>query len=107
MNDATKADMLSKISVGQKVEIIENITSTYDHTQQKYVLKPETISESDKKVIITILDDLLKGGEAQNMDWYPRLKWIAPSKTELLQKIQLDSPNYSIINTKLMSNDLA
>ena len=46
------------------------------------------------------------GGEAQYTDWYPRLKWIAPNKTELLQKLQSDKEIYLSVKERLSATYL-
>ncbi len=98
-NTSTKDEMLDKISVEQKFEIIQKITSEWDYDSNSYKLK-SNFSESDKKVVLNILDDMLKGGQIQNIDWYPRLKFIAPDKNELLQKLDLTNTDPIYINVK-------
>ncbi|MBC7474680.1 MAG: hypothetical protein H7263_10345, partial [Candidatus Sericytochromatia bacterium] len=97
----TKLDALKNISVEQKIEIVRNITSGWDGN--KFSIKSD-IPQSDRIVVINILDDLLKQGTAQNNVWLPRLKFFAPDMADFLNKVQVNNETFTKLSTKLLSN---
>lgn len=100
VNDTTKSDILNKITVGTKFEIIQETMAPWDG--QKFALK-NTLSDSDKKMIINILDDVSKGGIAQNVAWMPRIKHFSPDLNLFLSKLDNNTEQFTKVKEKLLS----
>lgn len=94
----TKNETLNKMTTDQKIEIIQK--SVYEWDGQKFNIRP-SVSEQDKIAITNILDELLKGGPAQNEIWLPSLKFFAKDMNEFLNKIQNDSPAFTQVKNTL------
>jgi hypothetical protein len=96
-----KSNLLSKMSIKDKANLIENAYAPWDN-KSAYKVK-ENISENDKKMIINILDDLTQSGPVQNKAYIDRIKHFAPDINLLLTKIDNGTEQYTKVKEKIVS----
>lgn len=100
-NDETKADILNKMTIGTKFEIIQDVLAPWDG--QKFAVK-DNLSETDKKMILNILDEISQtGGIAQNKAWYPRIKHFCPDINIFLSRLDNNTEQFTRVKERLLA----
>lgn len=100
-NDNLKSEVLNKITIGTKFEIIQETLAPWNG--EKFAVK-DSLSDTDKKMILNILDEISQtGGIAQNKVWYPRIKHFCPDINVFLSRLDNNTEQFARVKERLLA----